>query len=47
MEAVREALDQCDVGCPNGHYDKQVYSYPVPRIGHPIVCHNAWNVPVR
>ena len=40
VEAVREALDLCDEGCPYGHHDKQVYSCPVPRKGHPIVCHN-------
>ena len=39
-EKVRQALAECDMGCPFGHYSKLVGSSPVDLRGHPIVCYN-------
>ena len=40
VEEVRQALANCDLGCPNGHYTKLVGSLPVYLKGHPIVCYS-------
>ena len=40
VEKVRQALAECDMGCPFGHYSKLVGSSPVDLRGHPIVCYN-------
>ena len=40
VEKVRQALAECDMGCPFGHYSKFVGSSPVDLRGHPIVCYN-------
>ena len=40
IEKVRQALAQCDMGCPYGHYIKLVGSLPVDLKGHPIVCYS-------
>ena len=40
MEKVRQALAECDMGCPYGHYTKLVGSLPVDLRGHPIVCYS-------
>ena len=40
VEKVRQALAECDMGCPFGHYSKLVGSSPVGLRGHPIVCYN-------
>ena len=40
LEKVRQALAQCDMGCPYGHYTKVVGTVPVDLKGHPIVCYS-------
>ncbi|CAI8022425.1 hypothetical protein GBAR_LOCUS13170, partial [Geodia barretti] len=40
VEKVRQALAECDMGCPYGHYTKLVGSLPVDLKGHPIVCYS-------
>ena len=40
IEKVRQALAQCDMGCPCGHYTKLMGSLPVDLKGHPIVCYS-------
>ena len=47
MKELRDALDSCDDGCPNGHYSVRdldgvcVGQFgSVERLGHPLVCSN-------
>ena len=40
VEKVMQALAQCDMGCPYGHYSKLVGTEPVDLRGHPIVCYS-------
>ena len=40
VEKVRQALAECNMGCPFCHYSKLVGSSPVDLRGHPIVCYN-------
>ena len=40
VEKVRQALAECDMGCPYGHYTKFIDSLPVDLKGHPIVCYS-------
>ena len=40
VEKVRQALAECDMGCPYGHYTKLVDTLPVDLKGHPIVCYS-------
>ena len=40
VEKVRQALAECDMGCPYGHYTKLMGSLPVDLKGHPIVCYS-------
>ena len=38
LQEVRHALDECDSGCPNGHYCKVIEFLSVGLKGHPLVC---------
>ena len=45
MKELRDALDSCDDGCPNGHYSVRDLDWvwvgqfgSVERLGHPLVC---------
>ena len=38
VQEVRDALDTCDDGCPNGHYSKVIEFFSVDLKGHPLVC---------
>ena len=38
LQEVRHALDECDSGCPNGHYCKVIEFSSVGLKGHPLVC---------
>ena len=47
MKELRDALDSCDDGCPNGHYSVRDLDWvcvgqfgSVGRLGHPLVCSN-------
>ena len=50
IPALRNALQTCDDGCPNGHHYSGVMEYdteederfviPINSLGHPLVCHN-------
>ena len=37
-QTVRHALDECDSGCPSGHYCKVIEFSSVDLKGHPLVC---------
>ena len=38
LQEVRGALDECDSGCPNGHYCKVIEFSSGGLKGHPLVC---------
>jgi hypothetical protein len=40
VEKVRQALAECDMGCPYSRYTKLVDTAPVDLRGHPIVCYS-------
>lgn len=39
IEEARQALAECDLGCPFGHYTKSEQDCVVDLKGHPIVCY--------
>ena len=38
IQEVRQTLDTCDDGCPNGHYSKVIEFSSLGLKGHPLVC---------
>ena len=39
MAEIRHIIHTCDDGCLNTHYDRVTDNRPLPRLGHPLVCH--------